>query len=112
MFPRYHQNVHADLSLLSRQQGRYSNLKADDTPMRIGFDPAQAFFSDLQRIYADTFRIFWDPLGGATFGAVWDPTLREPRPFKVLGGFSSAPHNDKVIDSMLHFNLCTDLYIG
>ncbi|KAF9022542.1 Nrap protein [Hymenopellis radicata] len=95
VLPRYHQNVHADLSLLSRHQGRYSNLKADDTPMRIGFDPAHAFFSDLQRIYADTFRIFWDPLGGDTFGAVWDPTLRDPRPFKVLGGFSSAPYGDK-----------------
>jgi len=31
-------------------------------------------------------------------GAVWDPTLKEPRPFRVLGGFSSVPVK-KVNDS-------------
>ncbi|KIY65485.1 Nrap protein [Cylindrobasidium torrendii FP15055 ss-10] len=94
VLPRYHQNVHADLALLSQRHKKFSNLQntpADEVEVRIGFDPARLFFKDLQRIYANTFRIFWDPLGGDTFGAVWDPTLREPRSFKVLGGFSSAP---------------------
>lgn len=86
--------MHADLALLSKRHGKFSNLQntpTDEVEVRIGFDPARLFFKDLQRIYANTFRIFWDPLGGDTFGAVWDPTLREPRSFKVLGGFSSAP---------------------
>lgn len=103
--PRYHQNVHADLALLARRQGRYSNLqseKSSDTPVRAGFDPAEAFFKDLQRIYANTFRIFCDPLGGDTFGGVWDPTLRDARPFKVMGGFSSAPCADEVSAFTFH----------
>lgn len=45
----------------------------------------------VQRVYADTFKIFCDPLGGDQYGAVWDPTLKQPRPFRVLGGFSSIP---------------------
>lgn len=56
-----------------------------------GFGPARSLFDDLQRTYADTFRIFFDPYGGDTYGAVWDPTLKEPRPFRVLGGYSSVP---------------------
>ena len=42
-------------------------------------------------MYQDTFKIFYDPLGGDRIGVVWDPTLKEPRPFRVLGGFSSTP---------------------
>lgn len=39
-------------------------------------------------MYQDTFRIFYDPFGGDRFGIVWDPSLKQPRPFRVLGGFS------------------------
>ena len=94
--------------------------------MRPGFDPAQFLFSDLavsnydssfhslkkptlsfpQSNYKDTFKIFYDPYGGDRFGAVWDPTLKEPRPFRVLGGFSSIPKR-KVSNKTLR--LC---YIG
>ena len=42
-------------------------------------------------MYKDTFVLFCDPLGGDRFGGVWDPTLKEPRPFRVMGGFSSIP---------------------
>lgn len=44
-----------------------------------------------QRVYADTFKIFYDPFGGDRFGAIWDPSVKQPRPFRVLGGFSSTP---------------------
>jgi U3 small nucleolar RNA-associated protein 22 len=62
-----------------------------------GFDPAELLRRDLQNIYADTFKIFHDPFGGDMFGAVWDPTLRNARPFRILGGFSimSAPKGEK-----------------
>ncbi|PPQ69344.1 hypothetical protein CVT24_001638 [Panaeolus cyanescens] len=104
ILPRYHHNVNADLELLTKR-GKYANLahEAQVTVMP-GFDPARLFFNDLQRIYADTFKIFYDPLGGDTFGAVWDPSLKEPRPFRVLGGFSSMPvkkENDKAKDKGL-----------
>ena len=46
-----------------------------------------------QRIYAHTFKIFHDSFGGDRFGVVWDPSLKEPRPFRVLGQFSSVPIN-------------------
>lgn len=46
-------------------------------------------------MYADTFRIFCDPYGGDRLGVVWDPSVTQPRPFRVLGGFSSEPGKDK-----------------
>jgi U3 small nucleolar RNA-associated protein 22 len=36
-------------------------------------------------------KIFYDPLGGDRFGVVWDPTLTQPRAFRVLNHFSSTP---------------------
>jgi U3 small nucleolar RNA-associated protein 22 len=42
-------------------------------------------------VYADTLKLFYDPFGGDQIGAVWDPTLKEPRSFRVLGGFSALP---------------------
>ena len=108
---RYLHNVTVDQKLLMKQ-GKYAN-KADknDVVIMPGFDPAQLLFSDLQvscrwhniedpslimtvyeqRTYADTFKIFFDPFGGDKYGGVWDPTLKDPRAFRVLGGFSSIP---------------------
>ncbi|KAJ7454829.1 Nrap protein [Mycena latifolia] len=89
VLPRYAQNIDSSLAV----GGRYTNLPRGDstTIPRPGFDPARLLFDDLQRVYADTFKIFCDPFGGDRFGAVWDPTLKQPRPFRVLGGFSSMP---------------------
>ncbi|KAJ7721723.1 Nrap protein [Mycena maculata] len=89
VLPRYAQNIDSSLTT----SGKYANLPRDDSPVppRPGFDPAQLLYDDLQRVYADTFKIFCDPFGGDRFGAVWDPTLKQPRPFRVLGGFSSVP---------------------
>ncbi|KAJ7352492.1 Nrap protein [Mycena albidolilacea] len=86
---RYAQNVDSSLAT----GGRYANLPREDSPtvLRPGFDPARLLYDDLQRIYANTFKIFCDPFGGDRFGVVWDPTLKQPRPFRVLGGFSSVP---------------------
>lgn len=47
--------------------------------------------ASMQRVYTDTFKLFYDPFGGDRYGAVWDPILKEPRPFRVLGGFNSIP---------------------
>ncbi|KAJ7178760.1 Nrap protein [Mycena crocata] len=89
VLPRYAQNIDSSLAA----NGRYANLPREDslTVSRPGFDPARLLFDDLQRVYADTFKIFCDPLGGDRFGGVWDPTLKQPRPFRVLGGFSGLP---------------------
>ncbi|KAG5651498.1 hypothetical protein H0H81_008470 [Sphagnurus paluster] len=92
--PRYFHNVAADPDMLSRR-GKYANLQEDQIDVRPGFDPVHLLFSDLQaglfRIYAHTFKIFHDTFGGDRFGIVWDPSLKEPRPFRVLGEFSSIP---------------------
>ena len=48
-------------------------------------------------MYKDTFVLFHEQLGGHRFGGVWDPSLKTPRPFRVLGGFSSIP-TTQVID--------------
>jgi len=62
-----------------------------DEPIHPSFDPAALFHADISRVYQDTFKVFWDPLGGDTFGCIWDPSVCEPRPFRILGGFSSIP---------------------
>ena len=41
--------------------------------------------------WTNEFKLFYDPLGGDRFGLVWDPSLKQPRAFRVLGGFSSIP---------------------
>ncbi|KAF5381659.1 hypothetical protein D9615_005551 [Tricholomella constricta] len=83
ILPRYFHNVTVDAELLSRH-GTYANLLQEDQAagVRPGFDPARLLFCDLQRTYAHTFKIFHDSFGGDRFGVVWDPSLREPRPFR------------------------------
>ncbi|KAH9949745.1 Nrap protein [Amylocystis lapponica] len=90
--PRYYQNIAADPAVWAKR-GKYVNLPLRETEqgLSVGFDPAEMLFDDLKRIYKDTFQIFRDPFGGNRFGAVWDPSLKNPRPFRVLGGFSSTP---------------------
>ena len=112
VLPRYFHNIAVDTKILS-QRGKYANITREDqdATVRPGFDPARLLFKDLQvrmivaccvngflgclpypqRIYAHTFKIFHDSLGGDRFGVVWDPSLKEPRPFRVLGQFSSIP---------------------
>ncbi|PFH49460.1 hypothetical protein AMATHDRAFT_178762 [Amanita thiersii Skay4041] len=99
VIPRYAQNVAADVAALTRR-GKYMNLPSVSSTdpnaslvARPGFDPVRLYFQDLQRIYMDTFRLFYDAYGGDQFGGVWDPSLsrQQPRPFRVLGGYSSAP---------------------
>ncbi|KAJ7650617.1 Nrap protein [Roridomyces roridus] len=88
VLPRYAQNIDSSLAA-----SKYANLAREDSTWipRAGFDPARLLYDDLKRVYADTFKIFCDPFGGNRFGAVWDPTLKQARPFRVLGGFSSMP---------------------
>lgn len=57
-------------------------------------------------MYADTFKIFYDPFGGDRFGVVWDPSLKEPRPFRVLGGFSSQPVKKVTLYFFYLFDYC------
>lgn len=63
----------------------------------------------VQRVYKDTFMLFYDPLGGDRFGGVWDPRLEDPRPFKILNKFSSIPVS-KVDVASLHLSLCTHIF--
>ncbi|KAA1477008.1 Nrap protein [Dentipellis sp. KUC8613] len=92
VLPRYTQNVVADPTAWARK-GKFANLQRQDgTPIvRPGFDPAQLFLDDVKRVHTDTLRLFYDPIGGDRFGAVWDPSLKQPRPFRVMNHFSSIP---------------------
>lgn len=38
-------------------------------------------------------KFFYEPFGGDRIGAVWEPSVRQGRPFRVLAGYSSAPSN-------------------
>jgi Nrap protein domain 6 len=44
-----------------------------------------------QRVYADTAKFFYDPLGGDRFGGIWDPSISKPTQFRVMNHFSSLP---------------------
>jgi len=44
-----------------------------------------------QRVYADTAKFFYDPLGGDRFGGIWDPSISKPMSFRVMNRFSSTP---------------------
>ncbi|KAH8096858.1 Nrap protein [Cristinia sonorae] len=94
LLPRYYQNIHVNPSVWARK-GKYANVvdqdKDNHSTVQPGYDPAWRLFNDLSRVYKDTFMLFYDPLGGARFGGVWDPRLKEPRPFKILGKFSAIP---------------------
>ncbi|TFY57330.1 hypothetical protein EVJ58_g7084 [Rhodofomes roseus] len=92
VLPRYAQGVQAEPAIWAKK-GKYANARGDDGEAKLlpGFDPARAFYEDLKRVYEHTFVLFHDPLGGHMFGGVWDPSLKAPRPFRVLGGFSSMP---------------------
>ncbi|KAI0711085.1 Nrap protein [Fomitopsis betulina] len=89
ILPRYAQSVQADPAVWARK-GKYANVRTEEEILP-GFDPTHAFYEDLKRVYRDTFVLFCEPLGGHWFGGVWDPSLKAPRPFRVLGGFSSTP---------------------
>ena len=106
---RYHHNVKAEPSSLPNQ-GKHQN-EAGNVLVQPGFDPAMAYFKDLQRVYADTFRVFYDPFGGERIGAVWDPSLKVSRPFRVLGGFSSAPASADAASSVKVRKLHGDIWL-
>ncbi|KAL1749256.1 Nrap protein [Schizophyllum fasciatum] len=81
--PRYLLNV-----AYPDSQGRHK-----EKSVRAGFDPADLFFADLQRVYGDTLKLFHDPYGGDVIAGVWDPSLRDSRPFRVRAGYSTAPQD-------------------
>ncbi|KAJ3972203.1 Nrap protein [Lentinula raphanica] len=100
--PRYYQNVTLDASQLSPGSRKQAISNGDDelvaalsSKVRPGFDPATLLCRDLKAIYQDTFRIFHDSYGGDRFGLVWDPSLKQARPFRVLGGFSFRPQAEE-----------------
>ena len=46
-------------------------------------------------MYEDAALLFFDVLGGNSIGVVWQPSLKNPRPFRVLSGYSSIPVSEK-----------------
>ncbi|KAF8269425.1 Nrap protein-domain-containing protein [Lactarius quietus] len=88
VLPRYFQNVTADTAVWTKSR---NDGLSGEAPARPGFDPAEKYLDDLTRIYADTAKFFYDPLGGDRFGGIWDPSITKPLPFRVMNHFSSMP---------------------
>ncbi|KAL4063702.1 Nrap protein [Scleroderma citrinum] len=88
VLPRYHQAIDADPSVWSKDR---TTPQADSGTSHPGFDPAWLLFNDLQTTYSDTLKLFYDVLGGHCIGGIWLPSVLGVRPFRVMGGFSSAP---------------------
>ncbi|KAH0828604.1 Nrap protein [Lanmaoa asiatica] len=89
VLPRYHQNIDADELVWSK--GRVGHASDGDAVSRPGFDPARMLLDDLQSIYSDTLKFFFDIYGGHCIGAIWLWNVSGIRPFRALGGFSSTP---------------------
>ncbi|TBU24395.1 Nrap protein [Dichomitus squalens] len=92
VLPRSYQSVEADPSIWAAK-AQYANAGLANSTSSVlpGFDPAAALFRDLTRVYEDTALLFYDVMGGAQVGGVWQPSLKNARPFRVLGGYSSLP---------------------
>ncbi|KAH9061207.1 Nrap protein [Lactarius vividus] len=89
VLPRYFQNVTADKAVWTNSGSDAS--ENGEAAVRPGFDPVEKYLDDLTRIYADTAKFFYDPLGGDRFGGIWDPSITKPLPFRVMNHFSSVP---------------------
>lgn len=118
---RYFQSIAAD-PLTWTDKDAYSLSTDGEGPFRPGFDPVEVYLYDLtvrtwhpvvvvlahlveKRVYSDTAKFFYDPLGGDRFGGIWDPSLTKPLPFRVLNRFSSTATTPKVC---LGSNFCKD----
>ncbi|TFK71882.1 Nrap protein [Pluteus cervinus] len=99
ILPRYLHNVTANPDSFTKRGKPSSSTDGEGQNVVTcpGLDPARLLFDDLQRLYTNTFKLFYDPYGGDRYGGVWEPSLESPRPFKVLSKFSSLPasKNDK-----------------
>ena len=100
---RYWQNIHAPPAL---PDNHYVNLiqrtpnvsSVDPASVRVGFNPAELYFHDLQKVYVDTLELFYDTYGGTTIGGVWNPAIvagdefdEKTHAWRVMLGFSSVP---------------------
>jgi U3 small nucleolar RNA-associated protein 22 len=90
--PRYFQNVTADTAVWTNSRNDAS--QNGEPLVRPGFDPAEKYLDDLTRVYADTAKFFYDPLGGDRFGGIWDPSITKPLSFRVMNHFSSVPDKE------------------
>ncbi|KIK81853.1 hypothetical protein PAXRUDRAFT_832582 [Paxillus rubicundulus Ve08.2h10] len=89
VLPRYHHNVDADPAVWSKDRlGHATDGEAMSLP---GFDPARMLFDDLEAMYSDTLKFFFDIYGGHRIGAIWLPSVSGGHSFRTLGGFSSIP---------------------
>ncbi|KAI5119545.1 hypothetical protein M0805_008531 [Coniferiporia weirii] len=70
-----------------------SSLPENDQPLRVNFDYARMYYNDLKRVFAGTLEFFFDPYGGSVIGAIWDPSLFDAKPLRVLADYSSMPLN-------------------
>ncbi len=60
-----------------------------------GFDTLADFAALLERLYGDSFRLFYDVHGGSTIAGIWNPSLSTERPYKVALGFSAQPKREE-----------------
>ncbi|WVQ80672.1 hypothetical protein IAT38_002777 [Cryptococcus sp. DSM 104549] len=91
VLPRSSQSLTASPSLWEAHL-KFRNLAPDASDeIRVGFDPAESFVRDLQRIYGDALLVFWDQYGGSVVGGIWNPGKDAGRGLKAFLGYSSMP---------------------
>lgn len=89
---RYWEGIHPSPSVWT---SGYVNLDLHDVnkqnSVRVEFNPAEAFYRDLQHTYSDVIEFFYDVYGGTVIGGTWHPDLGTPKQWKVYLGYSSSP---------------------
>lgn len=59
-----------------------------------GLDTGKDFALLLESLYLDSFRLYYDSIGGCIIGGLFNPSLSKGRPFRVGLGFNSMPNDD------------------
>lgn len=57
----------------------------------VGFQPAQLFLHELERLYGSTMVFFYSAVGGSTIAGLWNPQTVQSRTFKVNLAYASKP---------------------
>jgi len=84
-------------------KSKYRNFQPfSSSSIQAGLDVGREFVQVLESLYLDSMRLYFDHLGGAVIGGLFNPSLGKPRSFRVGLGFNSKPVDEKTKDVVLN----------
>jgi U3 small nucleolar RNA-associated protein 22 len=76
-----------------KTQAKFKNLQLQESmdEEQLGFDPAELFVQDLEKIFGESILFFHDRDGGNVVAGLWNPRVLKRQNFRVRLGVSSMP---------------------